>query len=257
MAFDVDRYARQQLDDYDAKTPGSMFSHKVSMTLPQAYAIQKATAQLREDRGESVCGYKVGCTSPAMQGQLGIDHPVFGRLFDSEQWSSGAELKPSQFAALAIEGELAVRMGADLPIGVVTAEAALGAVESAFVVVELHNYIFRQDAPTAVELVANNAINAGFVRAESDREITGQRSGMHISIDQAPVASVTDTDFSQQISESLVWLAYTLSGDNKRIQSGETILCGSLANLFPVNPGSRVEVTTECFGSVSCCLLAN
>ena len=98
MMLDISHLAARQLRDYDARTPGTVFAEQLSLGEEQAYAIQSEVCRLREQRGELVVGYKIGCTSPGIQQQLGIDHPVFGRLFDSERWPSGMSL-PSRRAA--------------------------------------------------------------------------------------------------------------------------------------------------------------
>ena len=115
MNTDVAQFAVRQLCDYDARTPGTLFSEGNLLSEEQAYAIQAEVCRLREHRGETVVGYKIGCTSPVIQQQLGIDRPVFGRLFATECHESGVELQTSQFAGLAIEGELAVRLSEDVP----------------------------------------------------------------------------------------------------------------------------------------------
>ena len=103
----IQRWASRQLADYDARQPGTVFAEGVVLDVTQGYELQSAVAQLRCDRGERTIGYKVGCTSPAIRAQLGIDHCVSGRLYDdSEQHSSGAVLSRKGFANLAIEGEL-------------------------------------------------------------------------------------------------------------------------------------------------------
>lgn len=70
--------------------------------------------QVREQRGEPVASYKVGCIGPVMQAQLGLDRPVFGYVFRMEIQSSGVVLNPDDFDGLAIEGEFAVRIARDI-----------------------------------------------------------------------------------------------------------------------------------------------
>ena len=106
----IQRWASRQLADYDARQPGTVFAEGVVLDVAQGYELQSAVAQLRCDRGERIIGYKVGCTSPRIRAQLGIDHCVTGRLYDSEQHSSGAVLSRKGFSNLAIEGELAVEL---------------------------------------------------------------------------------------------------------------------------------------------------
>src|SRR5262249_33990517 len=110
---------------------------------------------LRESRGESVCGYKVGCVSEAIQRQLGIHEPVFGHLFEGEAHRSGVSLDAANFAGLAIEGEFGFRLAEDF-----RDKQSLGA---AFAVIELHNHVFRAPAARAADLIANNALHAGVV----------------------------------------------------------------------------------------------
>ena len=69
--------------DYDVRTPGVRSDELTDLTTVQAYALQAEIARLRERRGENVIGYKVGCTSKSIQVQLGVQEPIFGRIFDT------------------------------------------------------------------------------------------------------------------------------------------------------------------------------
>src|ERR1700680_1848930 len=118
--------ARQMLADYDARTPGQLFGEPLDLTTVQAYALKAEIARLREQRGERVIGYKVGCTSRTIQVQLGVKEPIFGRLFDAECHPSGVHLSSARYANLAVEGEMAVRLSKDLPRGPLSAGECRG-----------------------------------------------------------------------------------------------------------------------------------
>src|SRR5712691_10215721 len=107
--------ARRMLADYDARTPCRLFSEPIDLTTVQAYSLQAEIARLREERGERVIGYKVGCTSRPIQVQLGVKEPIFGRLWGTECHPSGVYLSSARYANLAVEGEMAVRLSKDLP----------------------------------------------------------------------------------------------------------------------------------------------
>ena len=92
MVVDLQELAQRMLADYDARTPGQVFAEPLDLTTVQAYALQAEIAWLREERGEKVIGYKVGCTSPAVQQQLGIGEPIFARIFDTGCFPCGATL---------------------------------------------------------------------------------------------------------------------------------------------------------------------
>jgi hypothetical protein len=55
------------------------------------------------------------------------------------------------FCQLAVEGEIAIRIGSN------------GDIESASPVIELHNFIFRAEKKTLSKLIGNNGFNAGTV----------------------------------------------------------------------------------------------
>lgn len=57
-------------------------SHKHSLTVEDAYAIQKELLQLRYNRGEKFVGVKLGFTSKAKMEQMGVNDMIFGQLTD-------------------------------------------------------------------------------------------------------------------------------------------------------------------------------
>lgn len=229
-----------------------MFGEAVSLDVRGAYAIQNEVCRLREQRGEQLVGYKIGCTSPAIQRQLNITHPVFGRLFAGDSWESGTDLSSTQFSNPAIEGLFAVRLGRDIPFGS-TEEEVLGAVESLFQVIEMHNLVFRGATSSAVELIANNAVHAGFVYpTDVSRTFPHETDALSIEIDDVSVATVPGAELRRTIVESLKWLVRELHGHGLGLLAGQTILCGSVAEVYPVSAGSRIAVLAGRFGTVRC-----
>ena len=75
----------------------------------------------------------MGCTGSGTKEQFGIDGPIRGTLFDTEQLKNGTSLSLENFCRLSIEGEMAIKIDAD------------GCINSVFPVIELHNFIFRPD----------------------------------------------------------------------------------------------------------------
>ena len=165
----IGQWASRQLADYDARTPGSIFAEGVVLDVDQGCATQAAVAQLRRHRGERIVGYKVGCTSPKIRAQIGIDHCVTDRLYDSEQHASGAVLSRVEYANLAIERELAGEQARE-PTESDFSEGEIPAcVARVIPVIELHHHVLRGERPSVGELIAHNAIHAGFVAGRGDR----------------------------------------------------------------------------------------
>ena len=225
-----------------------MFAEGIVLDVAQGYQLQSALAQLRCDRGERVIGYKVGCTSPTIRTQLGIDHCVTGRLYDTEQHTSGTELSRSEFASLAVEGELAVELShapheKDFSAGRIPA-----CVARVFPVIELHNHVMRGEQPSAGELIANNAIHAGFVAggSVSAHEVGDERSldtaALSIFADDRLIDECAGLALVETVNASLRWLTEVVRDRGDRLSSGQIILTGSIPSLIPITESCRIQV---------------
>ena len=252
----IQRWASRQLADYDARQPGTVFAEGVVLDVAQGYELQSAVAQLRCDRGERIIGYKVGCTSPRIRAQLGIDHCVTGRLYDSEQHPSGAVLSRKGFANLAIEGELAVELSHEPNEKVFSGVEIPACVARVFPVIELHNHVMRGEQPSAAELIANNAIHAGFVAGGgvSPNDICGERSldssALSIFADDRLLDECAGPALIQTINSSLKWLTEVVRDRGERLSAGQIILTGSIPSLIPIAEDCGIRVDAPPFGSV-------
>src|ERR1700755_3044736 len=81
-----------------------------SITLDDAYAIQKAWVEIKVAEGRVVKGHKIGLTSKAMQSALNIDEPDSGILFDDMFFADGGLVPTDRFIATRVEAELAFVM---------------------------------------------------------------------------------------------------------------------------------------------------
>ncbi|HUY32891.1 MAG TPA: fumarylacetoacetate hydrolase family protein [Pirellulales bacterium] len=252
MVDAVQELARQMLADYDARTPGRLVGEPIDLTTVQAYALQADIARLRERRGEKVIGYKVGCASGTIQAQLGVEEPIFGRLFDAECHPSGAHFSSARYANLAVEGEMALRLSKDLPSGPLSAEACREAIAEVFPVIELHHYVLPAAWPRFQWLIASNGMHAGFVLAEAETRRSGLANVAHnlsIRINEVVVGAVEDAATLTCPIESLRWLARRLAQFNVQLRKGQVILTGSPMKLYPVAPGSRIVVEAPPLGA--------
>ena len=245
---EVLRLAQRQLSDYDARTPGALFSER-STPLDEidGYRIQLATAKLRRDRGEPVAGYKIGCVSKAIRRQLGVEHAVFGHVYGSEIRTSPASLGTTEFCRLGVEGELAVSLSQDVDDPAQLAEEPSRFVASVLPVIELHNYVLRGPKPYAGELIANNALNAGIVvPATEPGRIPNGPLTMRVSI-----ADRTDDSAEVDPLASLPELATRLAAFGIRSRKGDILLTGSPLPLYLVEAGELITVRCDGAADVS------
>lgn len=260
----IQNWASRQLTDYDVQNPGTMFAEGIVLNVVRAYELQAAVANLRCERGERVIGYKVGCSSPTIRAQLGINHCITGRLYDSEQYSSGAVLSRARFANLAIEGELAVELSREPNVRdfCETMVEIPACVARVFPVIELHNHVMRGEKPSAGELIANNAIHAGVVAGEGVS--LNRNCGANVfcdswSLDPAKLSIFADGRLLDEcvgpalvksINSSLKWLTQAMNDRGERLSAGQIILTGSIPSLISIAGDCGIQVDAPPFGSV-------
>jgi len=227
--------ARRQLADYDAHRPGRIFEDAAfTLTIAEAFEVQRQVAALRAARGEAVAGYKIGCISEAVQRQLGLDRPAFGHLFVTELYRSGAVLDAAAYDGLAVEGEFAVRMAGDLSIA------------SVFPVIELHNNVFRGTVRTPQELIANNALHAGVVLPPLEIPWPDPAELVHETISVFRNGELLGAANGGAIPggpfASLAKVAEHLACVGGALKPNQIVLTGSPLPLYPVRPGDHIVV---------------
>ncbi len=256
--WEARQLAERMLADYDAHRPNEIFAKRGTewLTLDDAYTLQRTVAQLRVERGERCLGYKVGCLSSSVQEQLGLHQPVCGYLWQSEVVASGSRVfyQPHggdhgcRFVDLAIEGEIALRLGREVPLETFTNHSIHDCVDCWFPVIELHNAVFRGLRPTSQELVAGNAMHAGFVAPPFPRESrlsALDRAEIRIKVDGKSVETKRVADLPGGPLGSVLRLASLLRSTNDRLKAGDIILTGSPGRLLSIDGSCAIAVECE------------
>ncbi len=246
--MNIETLARRHLEDYRARQPGTCFGDSgFKLDLKMAYVLQAEVARQRVAAGDRLIGYKVGCTGPGTVSQFGMEGPIRGYLFGSEVQENHAELAADAFAALAIEGEMAVRLGPD------------GVIAAAFPVIELHHFVFRAARKTLAELVANNGLNGGIVMPDAAWQISRRyiesTGALSIQLNGQPIGAGDLWPMLGRPAPSLDWLSAHLGRSGQRPQPGQIILAGTSLGLYPVKPGDRVSVLVDGKIGVTCSVI--
>ncbi len=216
-----------------------------------AYAIQSELHAIRLKRGDELIGYKVGCISETIQSSLNIHEPIFGRLYASERFESSVELELEMFDGLAIEGELAVTLDCSITELANRDFTPNDVVKNVFPVIELHHHR-PENKLTAANMIAQNAIHAGFVwnsNLDSSTQVPDQLS---IAVNRDEVACAVGSELDATVCQSLHWLAESLKIQHLQAGAGMVILCGSVAPLIPLTRGGHVEVKSNTDQSIAC-----
>ena len=196
--------------------------------------MQDAVTDLRVKEGETVIGYKVGCTGPGTTKLFDMQGPIRGTLFESEFHECGVELYANNFYNLAIEAEMAIKIGKN------------GTIHSIFPVIELHNFVFRGPKKSLPELIANNGLNRGVILSrenwQTSAEVYGETSILSLEINGSEIDSGALWPMEGGPQSSLNWLERHLHDHELKITTGDIVLGGTALGLHQVQPEDCIDV---------------
>lgn len=277
----LEELATRVQEDIDALRPTRIFAEGdqgVALSLPDAYRVQAATARLRKLRGEELAGFKIGCTSAAVQKAFGVSQPVRGYIWQGQRSQSGAELSHAMYRKPAVEGEVAVYVVDS------SAPDVLDWVVEWAPVIEMHHFLWDNPAGgTANEIVCRNAIHCGIVEAATEgrprgllRNLPAAVCTVHVNGEVVGAQPLTELPggpqgtvrwLCEQLEAAAASAAAVGGGGGEAIAqqaaeeaqfvraSGTVILASSPCSLYFVKPGDEVLVT--CVGmEVRCVMVA-
>tara|TARA_A100001011_G_C14073317_1_gene741247 strand:- start:121 stop:906 length:786 start_codon:yes stop_codon:yes gene_type:complete len=250
---DLNEYAKKLLDDYDAVTPGTIFKEKINISVAQALDLQSKVALLRENRGDEIVGYKIGCTSKSgNQHIIGLSHPAWGRLWKNEQYKNGSTLIKKNYFNPSMEAEFGIILNRDIKKNNFSFEYLFSSVETVHPIIEIHNLLFHGKHPHGAELLANNALHAGVVRGKGIKNLTlDQQTDLKLIYNGKIVDSWTKKKWSQDMFSDIEWLLNELHKINKYLKKGDLILTGAFGPPIPIDINEDIEVTSSLIGNVS------
>jgi 2-oxo-3-hexenedioate decarboxylase/2-keto-4-pentenoate hydratase len=223
-----------------------------------AYAVQdQASAILKVKGFGTVIGYKIGCTTAAMQTYLGIDHPCAGYMYAGSLRKDGVTLARKEFVRPGVECEIAVTLSAplrakDAPFSRTNVEPAVGAVHAAIEIVDERYEDWRTLGGEI--LIADDFFHAGL--------ILGPAIADWRSLDLPAVNAVTrvngketgrgrGADVLGHPLDALVWLANHCAARGKDMPAGSIVSLGALVPVQWLSPGDRAEIELEGLGTLS------
>ncbi len=214
-------HIREARENHETTAPKAT---KLGVGVEGAYKVQATLGEGRE-----AVGYKLALIGPAKQAQMGVDSPIYGRVYEDMVLASpvrlGSILQPQ------LEPELAVVLSDDL-----SPEASPGAAHSAiggiFLAIDFLSSVWEGYELGAADVVADNASGGGFLLGERllieplEGNLRLYRNGQLLA--EGPVGDAGN------IGERLVWLSQNVGG----LEAGQTIFLGSPATAVEAAPGT-------------------
>jgi 2-keto-4-pentenoate hydratase len=196
----------------------------LEIDLKEAYRIQEKLGEGRE-----VKGYKLGLIGAAKQTQMGIDSPIYGRVYPEMFLDNPVSL--SRFIQPKFEPELAIVLGEDLPPEAPPGVASRAA-GSIFLAVDFLDSIWEDYKFSITEVVADNSSGGGFLLGE--QPLSDPFDGeLRLYLDGQPLAEGS-LRVLENWEERLAWL----SGEVGGLKAGQVVFLGSPAAAVEVRPGT-------------------
>lgn len=224
-----------------------------SLTLEQAYRVQRASMARRASRGDIVVGLKMGLTSVAKMKQVGVHEPIYGHLTRDMRRGSGDVVRMSEQIHPRIEPEVAFILGADLR-GPTTAVEALAAVEWVVAALEVIDSRYEAFRFTLADVVADNASSTRFFLGDTRKrpdDLDLGNLGMVMSVDGVVVETGSSAAILDHPARSLAALANMLASVNEYVPAGSIVLAGAATAAKHVQAGQVVTAEVDGLGQVT------
>ena len=247
----LDIFSNKILEEYDSKNPSMIFKDKIKITNEDALIIQSNVAKLRENRGEEIIGYKIGCVSKDTQKKMGFTQPACGYLWKSELYQSGVTLNKKDYTNPAMEAEFGVMLNRDIKPELASFDYILQSIEGIYPLIEIHNLVFHGEEPYGAELLANNAIHAGVVLgSETKLPIEKIETDLKLIYDNEIIDTWNNKMWPGDMLSELNWLVKEQAKNNNYLKKDDLILTGAYGFPVPINDKKLIEVTSSAFGDV-------
>lgn len=223
-----------------------------SMTVEDAYDVQRRWAALRVSRGARVAGRKIGLTSRAMQMASKMTEPDYGVILDDRLYRDGARISAGIFIEPRLETEIAFVMGADLAGSGCQVHDVMRATEFVTPAIEIIDY--RTEVPRAiVDTIADNAayaaivlggcivrpfdIDVRWIAATLSKNGVIEESGVSAAVMGHPAAG-------------LAWLVNKLAPLGDGLKKGDIVLAGSFTRPVGIAAGDVIHADYGPLGGI-------
>ncbi|GAB3393237.1 2-keto-4-pentenoate hydratase [Amycolatopsis echigonensis] len=222
------------------------------LDLATAYAIQDEALRLRQERGETLIGVKLGLTSRAKQQRMGVAEPLLAWLTDAMVLPAGAPIP--QLIHPRAEPELVFVLGERLSGPGVTAATALAAVSQVYGGIEIIDSRYRDYRFTLPDVVADNGSSALFGLGPVGRPPSSLDLSLEaalVEVDGQIVDTATGAAVQGHPAEALALAANSLAARGLALEPGWLVLTGGMTDAVELRPGSRVAAHFSNLGSVT------
>lgn len=253
----IEQAADLLYSEYSRKEPYSLMKSELSPTSEsEAYEIQNAFMQRRAQDAGGYAGYKIAFTTKVMQERIGATQPVFGRILSDAVYNSPASLAAENYVNLAVECEVAIKMGRDIAShnGTIEKETVFDAIEYlqlAFEVIDIRESVSEN---SLIQSIATNIHGAGVVLGQSVtnwRELDISSARCELKLDGVSVGTGQASDVDGHPAKPMVWIANAINSMGGSLKKGDIVITGSMIPPVEVESGTKVSLSMDLFGEIT------
>jgi 2-keto-4-pentenoate hydratase len=211
---------------------------------------QLTSRQERLCARERPLGWKVGFGSPAAAARLGVDRPLVGFLLRSNLLPDGADVPIDDWAAPALEPEIAVHLAHDVPTAA-SWDAVRQAIGGLSAAIELADVT---PPPTDVrQILAGNIFHRHVLLGPVRHGWTPPEDiSARVLLDGDEIAATDDvTALTGETVEVVRLTAELLELCGEQLRAGDVVITGSVVAPVPVVGGRTVAVDLGILGMLS------
>ena len=225
------------------------------LTREEGYQIQRLRAQLMQERGHKLIGYKMGATSLAKRIQMGSKMPSYGRLFAHYLRKEGESLFLDQYIHPKLENEITFVLGRDLSGPFVSVPDVMNAtahITASFEILDsrYHNFKF-----TGPDVLADNISARGILLGSvqiNPNELDLAQLGCTMWVDGEDVAYGTGAEILGHPARAVAELVNLLwTQERESLKAGMLVMTGSVTPAKALVRGEIVKTVFSRLGSLS------
>ena len=239
---------------YNKDWPGDSAPDFSSLSIAESYEVQDLVARKRIELGESIAGFKVGCTSAAIRAQLGFNEPINARIFRPYIFDGPATLDWRDYLNCAIEPEMVLKISKNLKGKNLSDDELIAAITYVSPGIEIHNFKFWHTSPTIQELICSGGIHAGLIIGNEKVkpvDLQFQNELFYVYKDGNLITSASASKIMGGPLNSLRWLVKKLTQKGFFLRKDSLVIPGSPVELMTIDQDTELTVVVENVGSLT------
>ncbi|WP_403020792.1 2-keto-4-pentenoate hydratase [Salinibacterium sp. GXW1014] len=221
-----------------------------ALELRDAYAVQRRLLAMRETRGETLTGVKLGFTSIAKMQQMGVDEIIVGFLTDRMLLADRGSMVLDGLVHPRVEPEVAFRLGRRVePDG--SAAELVDAIDAVAPALEVIDSRYRDFRFSLTDVVADNT-SAAYYAVGTWQPFRRDLEGLAVTLfaDGAVADTGTTSAILGHPLHAVERLARMLPEVGRALDAGSIILAGAATAAVAVGEASDVSAVIAGLGQV-------